>query len=88
MSLSVKETSFSRLKSVRSKPQSFGGWKESVKKICKMDDIKDLQEGHQLWKVRKKALVGLTWHQRKLHLNFSDLCIHYEDKTVIGQVSR
>ena len=78
-------SSFSRLKSVRSKPQSFGGWKESVKKMCKLDDIQDLQEGHTLWKVRKKPLVlgGLTWHQRKLHLNFSDLCIHYDDKTVI-----
>ena len=78
-----EEAGFSRLKSVRSKPQSFGGWKESVKKMCKMDDIKHLQEGHTLWKIRKKPLVGITWHARKLHLNFSDLCIQYQDKRVI-----
>ena len=74
---------FSRLKSVRSKPQSFSGWKESVKKMCNIEDIKGLESGHKLWKVRKKPLVGITWHHRKFHLNFTDLCIHYEDNKII-----
>ena len=60
---------FSRFKSVRSKPQSFGGWKENVKIMCKSDDVKRLQEGHKLWKIRKKPLVGITWYHRKFQLN-------------------
>ena len=28
-----------KFKSVRSKPQSFGGWKEKVKKMCKRSDF-------------------------------------------------
>ena len=71
-----------KLKSVRSKPQSFGGWKENVKKMCKSEDIKGLESGHKLWKVRKKTLMGITWRQRKFQLNFSDLCIHYGENKV------
>ena len=70
-----------KFKSVRSKPQSFGGWKENVKKMCKSEDITGLESGHKLWKVRKKTFMGLKWTQKKFKLNFSDLCIHYgEDK--------
>ena len=78
-----KTVSFSRLKSVRSKPQSFAGWKESVKKMCTSEDIRGLETGHKLWKVRKKPLLGITWHQRTFHLNFSDLCIHYGSDKII-----
>lgn len=67
------------MKSVRSKPTSFGGWKENVKKMCKSDDIKCLEMGHKLWKVRKKPLVGITWHQRKFYLNISELCLYYDE---------
>ena len=60
-----------KFKSVRSKPQSFGGWKENVKKMCKSEDITGLESGHKLWKVRKKTLMGLKWTQKKFKLNFS-----------------
>ena len=71
--LSINNTNgtnnFSRLKSVRAKPQSFEGWKDNVINICKSDNVKRLQEGHKLWKIRKKTLVGISWYQRKFQLN-------------------
>lgn len=63
---------------MRSKPQSFGGWKECVKSECESDDIQGLENGHKLWKIRKKKVLGITCHLRKYMLNFSDLCIYYE----------
>ncbi len=75
----VKKKTFSRLTSVRSKPTSFDGWKDNVRKMCKSEDMKLLEIGHKLWKVRKKPLVGITWHQRKFYLNFTNLCIHCVD---------
>ena len=71
--LSINDTNatnnFSRLNSVRAKPQSFEGWKDNVINICKSDNVKRLQEGHKLWKIRKKPLVGINWYQRKFQLN-------------------
>ena len=81
--VSPRTGSFSRFKSVRSKPQSFAGWKENVKKMCKSEDIKGLENGNKLWKVRKKPIIGITWHLRTFRLNFSDLCIHYGEKDKI-----
>ncbi len=68
-----------RFKSVRSKPKSFGGWKDSVKTMCRADDLSDLEEGHSLFKVRKKPLMGITWHKRKYRLKLEDLCITYDE---------
>ncbi len=68
-----------RLKSVRRRPKSFGGWKESVRNACRADDLGDLDEGYQLFKVRKKPLVGITWHKRKYRLKLDSLRITYDD---------
>ena len=68
-STSNHSNEFSRLKSVRAKPKSFDGWKENVKILCENDDIKKLQEGHRLWKIRKKPIVGTVWYHRKFQLN-------------------
>jgi hypothetical protein len=83
MTNSGNDNALSRLKSVRSKPQSFGGWKELVRNICREDDLQGLQEGHTFWKVRRKLIVGITWYRRKYRLDLSDLCIKYADNKFI-----
>ena len=70
-----------RFRSVRSKPTSFSGWRESVKEAatsnCDASDIEDLIKGTKLWKIRKKMFKGLVCYQRVFRLDMESLCVLY-----------
>ena len=65
-----------RFRSVRKKPTSFSGWRESVKQNADVDD-KLLKDGTKLWKVRRKAFKGLVCYQRTFTLDVDSLCVKY-----------
>ena len=77
-----------RFRSVRTKPTSFSGWRESVKEATasasNATDLDELMKGTKLWKIRRKMCRGLVCYPRVFRLDMDSLCVVYSTASQNG----